>query len=102
LPDLPKIESVEPIEKFNWLIQSLMLVAAPYHDQVDSMPAFGAVSDEFALIFDDCLCFLPELMAAGRISEHQAAQLRKIDEEFSRMSTAANKGLVESGADGAR
>jgi hypothetical protein len=68
------------------------LLAAPASDQLAAFPEYVCKPDEIALLFTDCLCFLPELIQAGIVKGPEATLLREIDDCLSEM-TAKGAGM---------
>ena len=71
------------------LVEALQLLAAPYEVQVECLPPYVAVPDELALTYDDTYRLVDGIATAGLLTEHQVAQLARIDAVLSSMTDGA-------------
>ena len=69
---------------YNYLVQSLRLVASPHHIQISSMPDYVNVTDEIVLIYNEAYIMLPQINKL--ISPHIFKMLDELDKLFEDMS----------------
>ena len=72
------------------LVNSLRLLAARFKDQMAMFPEFVHVPDELALVFDDCIQLLPQIVEAGLISTDAEQSVRRIVKMLAERSAKGN------------
>jgi len=77
-------------EKWNRLVEPLVLLANDADTQLAMLPHFVHRPDELALIFDDCFVFLDTLVESGLVNDTDAESLRALDQHFAAMSGQEN------------
>ena len=64
------------------LLNSLILVAADYEDQVSSLPSFVVVADEVSTTYGEAFYLVNQLEEAGFINKHAEKLLKDLDNWF--------------------
>jgi len=68
--------------QYQFLIESLRLVAASPEEQVNALPDFVCVADEIATTFGDAFLLVPQLEQADLVSKAAVEVLRRLDSLF--------------------
>lgn len=67
-----------PAEQFQFVVDSLRLLAAPAGDQLRALPSFVVATDEIVSTLGDAMLLVPQLERAGRIGAVGSDALRCI------------------------
>lgn len=70
--------------------QALQLLAADYETQIAALPDFVHVPDELALVYDECVPFIHQLIETGLLTTDQAEKLQELQKVLDSMSNQAS------------
>lgn len=78
---------MEQYDQYEFVVDSLQLVAADADAQIAAVPKFASPTDEVATTFGDAYLLVPQLVRARMVPEVAAEAMRGLDEWFGQMPT---------------
>jgi hypothetical protein len=84
---------IDIAEKKHRIVETITLLSSDPDEQLAAFPSSVARPDEIALAFDDALLFIPELRAAGQLTDAEVARFEEIERHLDGMSGVGNDEL---------